>query len=394
MKVPALLALTSHGNAPYLMAARFARALGDYIVVIPDYYGETQDSILREEIPQMAERVYLSRELGELFRPLLLESGGGKNYAQFGASLADSNNPRNARLIENRLASMLAEGISALSLDGSTRETFFAGDFSAAINSTLPIRVDLLHSIFFFTGRMSRLYGTVPPGEDEPEAHQTVDELAAYAKLWVEVEDTFDVEFIPRINALSYREDAADERIIFTPPLAFTRPISRKLERPGILFVPSGTRTDLYKLHRVAETLPAEFQPLVLGSNGNNPDFPADKFTYVRADIFGDANLAGVVSRGGWGTIWECQSNLKPAALVRTSFVEDPEMGHSQFVLKERGLVEILDDSISPFLAAGKLEQLKNTFIKESKLDEILFGEFAGNGFAFMADKLRCSFNM
>ncbi|MBA4419989.1 MAG: hypothetical protein C0391_02465 [Anaerolinea sp.] len=394
MKVPALLALTSHGNAPYLMAARFARALGDYIVVIPDYYGEMQAAILKEEIPQMNKRVFLSKELGDLFKPLLLDSSTGVNYARFGAKLVDENNPMNAKQIEGKLAAMLKDGIPARSLDGSTQKRFQPEEFCAVINSTLPLRVDLLHSIFFFTGRMSRLYGTVPPGEEEPEAHQTVDELAAYAKLWVEVEDTFDVEFIPRINALSYREDAADERIIFTPPLTFTRPISRKLERPGILFVPSGTRTDLYKLHRVAETLPAEFQPLVLGSNSNNPDFPADKFTYVRADIFGDANLAGVVSRGGWGTIWECQSNLKPAALVRTSFVEDPEMGHSQFVLKERGLVEILDDSISPFLAAGKLEQLKNTFIKESKLDEILFGEFAGNGFAFMADKLRCSFNM
>lgn len=389
MKAPALLALTSHGNAPYLMAARFAWALGDYIVVVPDYYGETQAAILREEIPQMAERVYLSRELGELFRPLLLESGIGKNYAQFGMSLADSNNPTNARRIENRLATMLAEGIPALSLDGSTRRQFFAGDFAAAINSTLPLRVNLPLSIFFFTGRMSRLYGTMPPGEDAPEAQQTIENLAAYAKLWVEVEDTFDTEFIPRINALSYREDAADERIIFTPPLAFTRPITRKLERPGILFVPSGTRTDLDKLHRVAETLSADYQPLVLGSNGSNPDFPADKFTYVRAEVYGDPNLAGVVSRGGWGTIWECQANLKPAALVRTSFMEDPEMGHSQFVLKELGLVEILDQTISPFLAAGKLEQYKNALIKERERDEVMFGVFAGDGFAFMADQLR-----
>ena len=60
MNPPALLALTSHGNAPYLMAARLARALGNIRVVIPDYYGDPQRKILREELPGCRNRRSIS----------------------------------------------------------------------------------------------------------------------------------------------------------------------------------------------------------------------------------------------------------------------------------------------------------------------------------------------
>ncbi len=265
-----LLGLTSHGNAPYLMATRFARALGDHSIVIPHYYGDVQTAILREEIPEMSGRVYLSRELGELFRPLLLDAGNGKTFPEFGSMLARDNHTFSTRSIENKFNKMLEEGLPAVSLDGTEHKRFQKSDFAAVINTTLPIRVDLPRSYFFFTARMSDLYGLAPDGDDSCETREAVSELQPYAKLWAEVEATFDREFIPRINAFSYRSQNADPKVIHTPPFAFTRPEIHILERKSFLFVPSGTRTDLSKLHQIAATIPSEYDSLVLGSKGLN----------------------------------------------------------------------------------------------------------------------------
>ena len=106
------------------MAARFARALGDHPIVLPHYYGDAQIAILREEIPEMSGRIYLSRELGELFRPLLLDAGNGMSFSEFGALLARNDHPFSARAIENRCNTMLEEGIPAVSLDGKEHRRF------------------------------------------------------------------------------------------------------------------------------------------------------------------------------------------------------------------------------------------------------------------------------
>ncbi len=84
MTPPVLLALTSHGNAPYLMATRLARALGNVRVVIPDYYGNPQRKILMEELPGCESQVYLSRELGKLLMPLLLDANSETSFSEFG----------------------------------------------------------------------------------------------------------------------------------------------------------------------------------------------------------------------------------------------------------------------------------------------------------------------
>ena len=89
MSGQAMLAITSHGNAPYLMAARVARAFQDRPVVIPLYYGETQKRILREEIQMNHDRIFLSRVLGELLAPLLLDVKNGASFAAFAHNLAD-----------------------------------------------------------------------------------------------------------------------------------------------------------------------------------------------------------------------------------------------------------------------------------------------------------------
>ncbi len=389
----ALLALTSHGNAPYLMAARFTHALGDYPVIIPWYYGKTQADILLEEVPEMRERVYLSAALGGLFAPLLLETGSGKPYAQFAAGLAREDDPQGARAIEDQLAGLLRAGISAEPLDGGPARIFHGQDLAAVINTTLPLRVAVPRVFFFFTARMSRLYGNTPVNENDQLTTSAVAELYPFASLWRKVEDTFTVSFTPRINALSGSMEDKNDQTILTPPLAFQRPVVSKLKQPGVLFVPSGTRTDMAKLHRAADALPAGFLPLVLGSSGSHPDYPADRFTCVTADVYGDPQLQAVVSRGGWGTQWECLANQVPSAMVRTTFVEDPEIGHTQQALQQLGLAAVVDDNLDDFLTPGTLESYRSSLEVERQRDRQLFGELANDGFAFMAKQI-CDRNL
>jgi hypothetical protein len=388
MKIPALLAITSHGNAPYLMASRFAKALGDYQVVIPHYYGDAQISILRDEIPEMCGRIFLSTELGDLFKPLLLDAEKGLRFSEFGASLARNDNPFSARAIENMLSTVLDEGMPATSLDGMEHKRFYRSDFTATINTTLPIRVNLPRSYFFFTAKMSDLYGLSPDGDKSIDTMNAVADLLPYAKLWAEVEDTFDIEFIPRINAFSYKQNYTAPKVIHTPPFAFTRPVVNVLNKESFLIVPSGTRTDLKKLHQIADSIPPEYESLVLGSKGLNRDFPEKKYRYVNATIFGDPLLKGVISRGGWGTIWECLANVKPDALAQTSFVEDPEMGHTQKTMEKLGLAEIINGSAASFLKDEIRENIIVKMTDEKKIDLQQFGNFANDGYGYIASKI------
>ena len=388
MNTPALLAITSHGNAPYLMASRFAKALGNNPVVIPHYYGAAQISILRDEIPEMSGRIYLSNELGELFKPLLLDAEKELSFSEFGALLARDDNPFSARAIENKLAKVLEEGIPATSLDGVDHKRFYRSDFSAAINTTLPIRVNLPRSYFFFTAKMSDLYGLSPDGDHSVETMKAAADLLPYAKLWAEVEDSFDIEFIPRINAFSYKQNYNAPKVVHTPPFAFARPEVKVLERESYLFVPSGTRTDLKKLHQIADSIPPEYDRLVLGSKGLNRDFPENKYRYVGANVFGDPKLEGVISRGGWGTIWECLANVKPDALACTTFVEDPEMGHTQKTMEKLGLAEIINGSAASFLNEETRENIILKMNKEKEIDLQQFGAYANDGFGYIASKI------
>ena len=157
-----MLAITSHGNAPYLMAARVARALQNRPVVLPLYYGETQKRILREEIQTNHDRIFLSSALGELLAPLLLDVKNGTSFAVFAHNLADPKNPQGVMAIENRLNDFLKSGIPAEALDGSTSRIFKKEDFAGVLISALPVRVNLPHKYFFFTALLSRLYGTAP----------------------------------------------------------------------------------------------------------------------------------------------------------------------------------------------------------------------------------------
>ena len=176
--------------------------------------------------------------------------------------------------------------------------------------------------------------------------------------------------------------------MVHTPPFAFARPEVKVLERESYLFVPSGTRTDLKKLHQIANSIPPEYDRLVLGSKGLNRDFPENKYRYVNATIFGDPKLEGVISRGGWGTIWECLANVKPDALACTTFVEDPEMGHTQKTMEKLGLAEIINGSAASFLNEETQENIILKMNKEKEIDLQQFGAYANDGFGYIASKI------
>lgn len=388
MNSRALLALTSHGNAPYLMAARFAKALGNIPIVIPHYYHGIQSAILLEEIPESAGQIFLSKELGDLLRPLLWDASIPASFAQFGSWLANPQNPRGANALENQLDQMLKDGIAAESLDGTIRRRFYQKDLSAVINTAQPLRVNLPRSYFFFTAKMSDLYGLVPEGDLSEETHKTADDLKPYSEIWKKVEESFDCAFIPRINAFSYRSGQSADHVIHTPPFAFRRELVHTLERKSILFVPSGTRTDIIKLRRIAESIPANYDLLVLGKIGMNGDFPEEQFGFVGAKVYSDPLLAGVISRGGWGTIWECLANQKPSAMVRTTFGEDPEMGHTQRTMEQLGLASILNDSYDGVFEEKSTEGILSAMQQIGKEDIHYFGSYADDGYGYIAKKI------
>ncbi len=388
MKPPVLLALTSHGNAPYLMVTRLARALGNVQVVIPDYYGDPQRKILMEEMPGCESQVYLSRELGELLSPLLLEGESGKSFSEFGENLADPANPKSITAIENSLGALLRNGFAAISMDGRSSSRFSLSDFAGVLNTTLPLRVNLPVHVFFFTAWMSDLYGILPQGDVSKESKEALEKLETFADLWRRVESTYSHSFIPRIHALSYRKDKI-KGVIHTPPLAFKRPIVNKLQQKSILFIPSGTRTDVHSLNRLAKQLPERYHRLVLGHLRNHGDFSAEQFSRVNGSVFGDTNLSGVVARGGWGTIWECLANIKPLAVSRMTYAEDPEMGHTQVTLEKVGLGLVVDGSILPFLEPDRLQQISQSIQQVREEDKQIFGSWADDGIGFIAHTLR-----
>lgn len=386
MTISTLLAITSHGNAPYLMAARLAYSLSAK-VVIPLYYGETQKKILREEIRNAEKFVYLSPELGDLFRPLLLDVQNGMSFADWGAHLSQADNFNGVQQVENRLQEMLRNGIPATRLDGEDARRFTVEDFSAVINTTLPVRVPVYAHYFFFTARLSSLYGTAPDGEQDQQTQQAVEKLQPYARLWERVEDTFALMFTPRIHALSYR-NSSDPKTILTPPYAYRRRDSHMLPEQSLLFLPSGTRTDVSKLNLMAESVPDGYQKLVL--SGITPeDFSPEKFERVKAQVFSDPKLVAVIARGGWGTVWECLQNAKPLGVVKTTYVDDPEIGHTQVTLEKMGIGKVLNGSLKDFLEPENLATMKEEILRQRRIDSQNFNELAEDGIAYIAGHIR-----
>jgi hypothetical protein len=394
MTAPVILALTSHGNAPYLMAASLAERLRADAVVIPLYYGSTQKQILLEDAGGFAGHIYLSAELGDLFRPLLLEEQQGRRYIDLAKNAVDPDHPHNAKKIEENLARLLEQGFTAASLDGSRARTFHTNDFSLVLNITLPIRVPVKPVVSLFTGVMSHIYGMAP--SDRPTAVESrfIEETRPYAQLWQKVEEQFDLAFIPRIHALSHT-GAAEPGVILTPPLASPEPvISGTTKRPSVLILPSGTRTDITRLRKIADTVPTDqFDLVTLNGIRKETDFPAPQFKRVKPGIFGDLHLTGVFSRGGWGTMWQCMVNEKPIGVVTSTLEDDPEMAHTIATLRATGLGVELRNSAQDLLNQRVLSQILDHLTALQSEDLQKFGEYALNGYGFVAKEIERHFS-
>ncbi len=387
MNGQAMLAITSHGNAPYLMSARVARALKNRPVVIPLYYGETQKRILREEIHENHDQIFLSDELGKLLTPLLLDVKNGGSFADFAENLADPNNPAGILAIENKLKALLQRGIPAEALDGSSSRIFSMVDFAGALISALPIRVDLPHKYYFFTALLSQLYGTSPEEQPDSATATALQRLQKYAQRWQAMEAECAIRFVPRIHAFSYMDHPLQD-VEPTPPLSFTRKQSSVCSQPGVLFSPSGTGTDAKRLVGFADHVPNSMQKYVLAGMRDETDFPTKQFVRVPASSYADPSIQWVVSRGGWGTVWECEMNLKPMILVETTFVDDPEIGHTQKALKHLGQAWVVCKDQPGFPTEQEREQIYQRLQLERLTDVRIFGAEASDGFAFMARKI------
>ena len=250
------------------------------------------------------------------------------------------NNPQGVLAIENRLNDLLKSGIPAEALDGSNSQIFTKEDFAGVLISALPVRVNLPRKYFFFTALLSRLYGTAPTDKSDHTTTIALEQQEMYAQLWQEMEADCDIRFVPRIHAFSYLAEPL-QNVVHTPPLSFTRKHSIRCDRPGVLFSPSGTGTDVKRLAEFAGLVPNSLKKYVLAGMRDNADFPEQQFSRVNASSYADPAIQWVASRGGWGTVWECEMNLKPMIVVETTFVDDPEMGHSQKALDQLGLAKV-----------------------------------------------------
>jgi UDP-N-acetylglucosamine:LPS N-acetylglucosamine transferase len=114
----------------------------------------------------------------------------------------------------------------------------------------------------------------------------------------------------------------------------------------------------------------------------------------VGANIFGDPLLKGVIARGGWGSIWECLANNKPIALARTMYEEDPEMGHTQKTMAALGLAAILDGAADTFLINSTREKIISAMKRERAADLKEFGNYANDGYGYIASKIHEKYDL
>lgn len=387
----AILAITSHGNAPYLMAARLTAAMGKTPVVIPLYYGAVQRQIMREELRPSPGHIYLSAALGDLMRPLLLDKSDGRSFVDFASALADDRNPDGIAVVESGLNDLLSAGIPAENLADGSRRTFMLEDFELALNMAQPLLTPQLGQVYIFTGLLSQVYGTLPPGVDDSASRMMVERLQPFAAKWSRCEAASTRRFIPRIHACSY-DPAPLQGVLTIPPLAVKRQPAEVVAEAGVLFSPSGTGTDADKLVQLAGKLNGDLRAYVLAGGQMEKQFLGEGAIATSGQAYADSKIAWVAARGGWGTLWECLMNEKPAVLVRTTFVEDPEMGHTQLSMSRLGLVKIYDTA-DELPSAGEIEIMRRRIQAERAADRLAFGDLADDGYAYLAGQIQHNVN-
>lgn len=372
---PAALLLTNHGNEPYFLGTQIALECGAERICLPWYYfGGRQPDQLRlmaEEFAGAQAKIFLSRSLGALFRPLLRDQRDGTTFAQYVARLfaPTGNEPGLLWQIEKKFAALLKSGFEAEALSGE-KAVFYGHDFGMALNIGLPLRAFVEPLFYVFTARMSRLYREPVCAEDQP----WLPALEPLAQYWQQLEAEFAASFVPQIHALTHLH-AVEPGVLHTPPLARKAAPTHDLEKEAVLVVASGTRQDFNQLRALLARVPERYQRLAF----------SDLFAGVQVvsqAVFADPRLAAVLSRGGWGTTWRCLLHGKPVVFVHTTLKTDPEIAHSIATLRATG-IGLGVDARSPFPTAEQLAHCEEQIGKIAAASP--FGEFATDGIAFVA---------
>jgi hypothetical protein len=241
---------------------------------------------------------------------------------------------------------------------------------------------------------MSQGYGTPAEQSPSPDVLRTLAETRPYVECWQRVEDQFDLAFIPRLHVLFHAQKEVPG-VIFTPPLALPKPeLLHRLSKPAVLFQPSGTRTDILRLRKIAATMPEDtYSALTLNGLRQETDLPESQFSRVTAEVYGDPLLAGVIFRGGWGTVWQCLVHVKPMGVVSSTFQDDPEIAHSIATLRATGLGVELRNSAMDLLQERVLESIRVHLADMQAEDRSIFGEYALDGFGFTAREINRYFS-
>ena len=349
------LVLPAHGNAPYLLGVRLLRNVSDFIC-LPDFYGDAQRSILREEFPADADRIFLSGELGSLLRPLLLDRASTPDIDSFSRSVRE-----NVDAISKTLETLCRDGLSAVSLNNETR---IFPRFDLALNTGLPVHAPTRPAFFAFVGKMSAIYELSP--------YQSAD-ILALAQTWKQIEASFERMFIPRLNSLSYL-DYDQSGITFTPP--FARPYPHDdtaLPQGSALVIASGTGLDVEKLLKLTSSHPTNYFTL--------SDSPTQiPFARVSSTAWGNPNISAVLARSGFGSIWQAMVNQKPIGVIRPDAKADPEVFHNAKTVEWSGIGAVLDESVMP-LTDG-LAHFSSKLNEQMKINIGMFGTMNGIEYA------------
>ena len=385
------LLLTNHGNEPYLLGIRIALACGFNKICVPLYYlgksGESnQKKIITEEFPDDLNRIFLSKPLGDLLRPLIRGSENNLSYPDYVTRFYSSKNISASpciQEIEHLLKSLLITGIPGQSINNQELVLFSTNNIQSILNIGLPIDSFTLPTFYIFTALMSAVYKY----SDIPNNQKEVGKFSALADYWETLEQKFAAIYVPKINALSHLSHFS-EKITYCPPL--TKIVNQEvnlLSKESVLFSPSATGVDKKGLRKVRNFVSSFYQPV-----SYSPLLKS--FQHVTPDVFLDNKLLAVISRGGWGTTWKCLVYSKPIGFLRTEFVEDPEIAHSIETISKLNIGFPISESIvnKAFPSHLELANFKQNIkhLIDLDKDEFIYlnGNYARNGIDLVAKKI------
>ncbi len=381
------LLLPAHGNAPYILGAKILRAFASEIC-IPDYYGERQRKILMEELkdsPIDFDRVFLSESLGEILKPLLRDEKITRTFHDYVSSVNENFESKSAKL-----RSSLLEGVEAISLNGRSKK-FSRFDF--ALNTGLPVLSPISPVFYAFVGEMSEIYNPLSYEKKDGGTIYMDDAAALLARIWAQVEATFERMFIPRLHSLAYLDGQKvkndnSAKIIFTPPLespylssnyAVSALDGTPVSHGSTLVIFSGTGKDPERLYALASSSQGLCFTLQQSPNSQLPQANQKKIHRIYSSAWGNPNITSILARSGLGSVWAAVVNKKPIGVLKAFPKDDPEIYHNAQMVEWAGIGKILDDNVEPLVNAlpgclSRIEEWHETLKKEfSTIDGIQY---------------------